>query len=84
MRTRQPSDFIKGEVYQMAVANESHITKPYYILIDDVGKIFIKITIPEKGSLKIYEDTLAWDYHTPRMTFIGADNISKQLIYNQK
>lgn len=80
---KQPYNFKKGEVYKMDVAERSSVKHPYYVIIKDVGIDFIVTDIPGKHSLKITKGN-NWDYHTPRMTFIGSDKLSKELIYNQK
>ncbi len=75
-----PQDFKKGEVYRMAVASRSHVKKPYYVLIKDVGDDYIETYIPNRNSNKINFHSAEWDYHIPRMTLINAD---KSIVYNQ-
>ncbi len=75
-------EFIVGEVYKMNVASRSHVTKPYYVIIEEVGKNYIITNIPNEHSLIISKDT-NWDYQVPRMDYVGCDEESKKLLYNQ-
>ena len=72
-----------GQIYKMNVASRSHTKHPYYVEIVDVGKDYIETSIPGYHSLKIARDS-NWDYHIPRMQYIGNNHDATQLIYNQK
>lgn len=63
-------DFKVGQVYKMTVASRSHVKKPYYVQIVMVGEDFIKTSIPGEHSLIISKDN-NWDYHIPRMRYVG-------------
>ena len=78
----QIKDFKEGQIYKMKVASRSHVIEPYYVEIIEVGKDFITTNIPDAHSLKIDEKN--WDYHIPRMEFIGDKKEFGHLIYNQK
>lgn len=80
---RSPRDFEEGEVYEFSVAERSHVKKPYYVIIEDVGDDFIQTHVPDGHSLKINHNSYEWGYHIPRMRFIGDDEESRKLIYNQ-
>lgn len=75
--------FKVGEVYKMAVGSRSHVTEPYYVIIKYVGEDYIVTYIPGKQSVRISFDN-NWEYHIPRMTYIGNDEYSVKLLYNQK
>jgi len=79
---KKPSDFQKGEVYRMSPGY--YVKTPYYVIINDVGEDFIETDIPLEHSLKIRFKTPTWEYQIPRMTYIGNDTKSRNLIYNQK
>lgn len=81
--SKTPSDFKKGEVYKMAVASDSHVKSPYYVVINDVGKNFIVTDIPYKHTVKIKYPSYEWDYHIPRMTLAGNWEEDRKLLYNQ-
>lgn len=85
------SDFKVGQVYKINVASRSHVTQPYYVEILEVNNSFIdKINssyyivtgIPSGHTLKITPDN-NWDYHIPRMTYMGTKEQCKYLINNQ-
>lgn len=77
------SQFRKGQIYKMNPASRSHVDKPYYIEILKTGFNFIITNIPEYHSLKIEYPSFKWDYHIPRMEYIGDDSEARKLIYNQ-
>ena len=81
---KTPGDFTAGSIYKMAVAKDSHVKKPYYVMIYELGKDYIKTSIPGKHELEIKFGTYEWNYHIPRMTFIGEYDKSKHLLNNQK
>ena len=67
----------------MAATERSHVTNPYYVVITKVSKMFIETSIPEHYYRKI-EKGINWDYHIPRMTFVGTKKTHGHLLYNQK
>ncbi len=77
---KKPSDFNIGEVYKMAVASRSHVKKPYYVIIKNKNKHSIQTNIPHRHSLIIKYISPEWDYHIPRMTFVGNDDKSRKLV----
>jgi hypothetical protein len=81
-----PQDFKVGQVYKMAVASRSHVTKPYYVYILQVKRNGIETNIPNHHMLWIEFNSLQWEYHIPRMTYVGMDTDPKikRLLYNQE
>jgi hypothetical protein len=45
--------FTVGQIFKMAVASRSHVTKPYYVEIIEVGENYIVTNIPGQHSFKI-------------------------------
>jgi len=64
----KPTDFKIGEIYKMAVASRSHVTKPYFVIIKDVGVDYIETYIPGNHSLRIDYPSGTWYYQTARMS----------------
>jgi hypothetical protein len=79
----KPSDFKTSQVYRMNVASRSHVKSPYYVCIKLVGKDFIETYIPGEHSLRINYPSEEWNYHIPRMEFIGDNEESRNLLFNQ-
>ncbi len=76
-------DFQVGQVYKMKVAKESHVKRPYYVIVSEVGDDHITTKIPFEHSLKITKG-LSWDYHIPRMKLMGSGIKERRLLYFQK
>lgn len=97
MNKKKPQDFIIGQVYKMDVGRKSHVRRPYYVIIKDVGPDFIETNIPGKHSLKIQynavkdggfasnwnKEETQWQYQVSRMTFIGIGKAAEKLLYGQ-
>lgn len=79
----KPTDFKVGEIYKMKVASRSHVKKPYYVQIIEVGDDFIKTNIPNKHSLKICKGNGNWEYQTERMEKVGTIKTHLNLLFNQ-
>lgn len=80
---KRPLCFKIGQVYRMLPTRASHVTKPYYVIIKDVGVKHIITDIPKEHSLTITYGTATWNYHMNRMEYIGDDASCKKLILNQ-
>ncbi len=81
---KKPSDFHIGEIYKMNVASRSHVKKPYYVVIINIGNDFIKTYIPERHALEIRYPSFEWNYHINRMQLIGTFENDWKLLYDQK
>lgn len=81
---KTPADFKRNEIYKMAVASRSHVTKPYYVIIISTGPDFIATYIPHRDSFRIKYPSPEWDYHIPRMTYVKTSNENDPLLHNQK
>ena len=75
--------FKPGQIYKMNVAARSHVKNPYFVEILKVKENFIITNIPGHHSLKI-EKGCNWDYHIPRMQYVGEKETHGHLILNQK
>ena len=80
---KKPSDFKIGEVYEMRPARRSHVRRSYYVIINDVSNDRIETYIPDKHALEILHRSPEWEYHIPRMRFVGTDAKSRGLVLNQ-
>ncbi len=69
--------FAVGQIWEMAVAERSHVFSPYCVEIIEVGLGYIVTSIPGLHDLKI-EKGKNWDYHIPRMKFLGSDYNARQ------
>lgn len=78
-----PKDFKVGHVYKMAVAERSYVAEPYYVIVLEIGKDFVITEVPKEHRLKIVKGN-NWKYHIGRFTYIGNDQKSMDLLYNQK
>lgn len=76
-------EFKEGQIYKMNVSTRSHVKAPYYVEIIETTSNFIVTNIPNMHSLKI-EKGINWDYHIPRMEYIGEKETHGHLILNQK
>lgn len=81
---KKPSDFKVNQIYKMAVAKRSHVTKPYYVIIVLTGPDFIETYIPGQHSLRITYPSDGWDYHIPRMTYVKTSDKNDILLHHQK
>lgn len=54
----------------MNVGKRSHVKKPYYVEVIEVGSWYIVTNIPNYYSVKIYYGN-NWDYHIGRFEEIG-------------
>lgn len=75
--------FKVGGIYRMHPANRSHVRTPYYVEVIEIGNDFIITNIPGKHSLRIVKGS-NWDYHIPRMEFIGTQETHGHLLLNQE
>lgn len=80
---KYPKDFKIGEVYKMKVGSHSHVKHPYFVEIIDVDEKSITTNIPGEHSLNI-ELGKNWEYHIPRMEFVGTISSHPHLLLNQK
>lgn len=74
--------FKVGQIYKMHVAHASHVLNPYYVEIVEVGPDYIVTNIPDKHSLRITKHS-NWDYHIPRMVYMGMKATHGHLLLNQ-
>ncbi len=81
-----PSDFRAGDVYKMHVALRSHVKSLYFVVIKEVGPTYIVTSIPGHHCLVIKKNTPSWEYHIPRLQYLGPEKNSLygHLLYNQK
>lgn len=84
LEARTPADFKRGQVYQMAVASRSHVTVPYYVIVMNTGEDFIETGIPDHHNCMIKYPSPEWNYHIPRMKYIGSRPEHKLLTFKQK
>ncbi len=75
--------FKVGQIYLMAVGPRSHVKSPYYVEIIEVGKDYIVTNIPGEHALEI-EKNNNWDYHIPRMEYVGTKSTHGHLLLDQK
>lgn len=81
---KTPADFRRNQIYKMAVASRSHVTKPYYVIILTTGPNHIATYIPGQHSLRINYPSDEWDYHIPRMTYVKTSDENDILLHHQK
>lgn len=89
MNKSTPLPFEVGDIYKMTVASRSHVKEPYFVEIIEVGEGYIVTNIPGHHSLKISKSNTGgtvnnWDYHIPRMIYVGKKADYDHLIKNQK
>lgn len=72
-----------GAIIKMDPASRSHAKSFYYVEILTVGEDKIVTNIPGEHSLEITKDN-NWDYHLPRMKYIGDKEQYGYLLLNQK
>lgn len=72
-----------GAIVRMGLASRSHVSSFYFVEILEVNDDKIVTNIPGKHSLVISKDN-NWDYHIPRMKYIGHKAQYGYLIMNQK
>lgn len=77
-------DFRVGQIYKMSPTTISHVKKPYYVEVIEVGSDFIITNIPGGNSTKISILNGNWQYQTDRMSFIGDKESFGHLLTNQK
>jgi len=72
-----------GAIVKMDVGLRSHVQSFYYVEIIEITPGKIVTNIPDEHSVEITKDN-NWDYHLPRMTYIGDKSQYGYLILHQK
>ncbi len=79
--------FEKDDILEVAVGIRSHVTKPYYVLVEwgGGGEFGFRTSIP--GAMKrdwVGKGGNAYDYHKNRCKKVGTLKTHGHLLYNQE
>lgn len=80
------NSFKVGQIYKMNPTKHSHVNKPYFVEVIEVGTDYIVTNIPFEHTLKITKEGVLpnWDYHISRMEYAGEKGTHYHLLLNQK
>lgn len=78
------NDVRVGDILRFNVTRRSHEDKPYYVKVVRFTKEELVTTIPGKHTLEIEYGTPEWNYHIPRIEYIGSFAEFGHLLHGQK